>query len=105
MTAPGDIFLFGAILLAILIPQSILLLIFEFFRLRALIREQRPQEWTTHGGAVSTTCWIACVVFGRAKLDIPGKRYSRRLSYVRWSLCLIPLYLAALLGLFAWRVF
>lgn len=61
-------------------------------------------EWATHGDNVSATRWIATVVFGRVKLDIPGKNYSRRLSYVRWSLCLIPLYLAALLGLFVWAV-
>jgi hypothetical protein len=103
MTA-GDVLLAGSVTLTIVFIRYSILLPFEVYGLCAFIRAQRPEEWAAHRALGSAMRWIASLVFGRAKLDIPDRRYSRRLSYIRWSLCLFPFLILAGLAMIGWAL-
>jgi hypothetical protein len=101
MTA-DDVLLAGVIMLAIVFIRYSILLPFELYRLCVFIHVQQPEEWAALGAHRSAMRRIASLIFGYAKLDIPDRRCSRRLSYIRWSLCLFPLLILVSLGMIGW---
>lgn len=106
----GNAVLVAGIVLAAAFVAAVLSSIRALYAFCDVIREKHPDEWASHSDRARgmglpqvpayTGSWIAWLIWGTAKLDLPDDDYRRllRTTRVRLLVCLI-LFVICLIGL------